>query len=319
MSTVFATKDVSATPARRAGFTLIELLVVIAIIGVLVGLLLPAVQQAREAARRISCGNNVKQLGLALHNYHDKGDVFPPAAIRRYFRTSSANEWSTNMLSWMALILPYMEESAIYDQLDFDIEPGLSGSDATNYNRVARKLPIDGFRCPSDPRRHSRDTNYEPTNYAACLGDSQMHKGNRSIIDCDSRIGIRDVLDGTSSTMGVAEILVGSPLNEAANSSGGACPSGTLQDPSLRGQSWLYANHVRSYAFNTLTGPNAASDDCGLNTGGGFVSAARSQHPGGVMVMMVDGGTRFVSDSVDLTTVWRRIGNRQDGEVVGSF
>lgn len=319
MSNIVATEQASVAPVRRAGFTLIELLVVIAIIGVLVGLLLPAVQQAREAARRISCGNNVKQLGLALHNYHDKGDVFPPAAIRRYFRTTSTNEWSTNMLSWMALILPYMEASTIYDKLDFDIESGLSGTDATNYNRVARKLPINGFRCPSDPRRQSRDTNYEPTNYVACLGDSEIHKRSRSIMDCDSRVGIRDVLDGTSNTMGVAEILVGSPLNEGSNSSGGACPSGTLRDPSLRGLSWLYASHVRNYAFNTITGPNAAADDCGLNTGGGFVSAARSQHPGGVMVMMVDGGTRFVNDSVDLTTVWRRIGNRQDGEVVGSF
>lgn len=166
-------------PSRRPAFTLIELLVVIAIIGVLVGLLLPAVQQAREAARRASCANNVKQLGLALHNYHDANKVFPPASVRRYFRTTSANDWSTNMLSWMAFLLPYTENNTIYDQLDFDIEGGMSGTNATNYNRVARNIPIKEFRCPSDPKRKSRQSGYEPTNYAACLGDTQTHKKSK--------------------------------------------------------------------------------------------------------------------------------------------
>ena len=306
-------------PSRRPAFTLIELLVVIAIIGVLVGLLLPAVQQAREAARRASCSNNVKQLGLALHNYHDANKVFPPASVRRYFRTTSANDWSTNMLSWMAFILPYTENNTIYDQLDFDIEGGMSGTNATNYNRVARNIAIKEFRCPSDPTRKSRQSGYEPTNYAACLGDTQTHKKSKSIMDCDSRVSIRDVLDGTSKTMAVAEILVGSPFNEGSNSSGGACPSGTLTDPSDRGFSWLYASHVRSYAFNTYTGPNAGSDDCGLNTGGAFVAAARSRHPNTVMVLMADGATRSVNDSVDLTTIWKRIGTKDDGGVVSSF
>jgi prepilin-type N-terminal cleavage/methylation domain-containing protein/prepilin-type processing-associated H-X9-DG protein len=305
--------------AGRRGFTLVELLVVIAIIAVLIGLLLPAVQSAREAARRISCTNNVKQLGLGLHMFHDTAKVFPAASCRRCLQTTAADDWSTNMLSWMTRILPYVEQSAIHDRLDFKIEPGLGGTDATNYNRVARRIRIEGFRCPSDPRAFSRDTGYEPTNYVACLGDNENFRRNLNIMDTDSKQGIRDVTDGTSKTMCVSETLVGHPMIEGSNSSSGACPSGTVNNPSQRGMSWLYASHVRYYAYNTILGPNSGATECGLNSGGTYLHAARSRHPGGVTVLMADGATRFVNDGVDITTVWRRLGNRADGQTVGDF
>jgi prepilin-type N-terminal cleavage/methylation domain-containing protein/prepilin-type processing-associated H-X9-DG protein len=308
-----------ATARRRAtrAFTLVELLVVIAIIAVLIGLLLPAVQSAREAARRSTCSNNTKQLGLGLQLFHSSKNVFPPASFRRL--AAGVDEWSTNMLSWMGRLLTHMEQQAIYDQLDFDREPGMGGSTATNYNLVARGIRIDTFRCPSDPAQFSRASGQHPTNYTVCLGDSEGHRTFRNVMDNNSKHGIRDATDGTSSTMCVAEIRVGHPFNEAANSASGACPAGTLSTPSVRGSSWLDATSVRSYAYNTILGPNAEVSECNLNSGGGFILGARSWHPGGVNVLMVDGSNRFVGDSVDVTTVWRRLGNRADGQPVGAF
>jgi len=303
---------------RTRGFTLVELLVVIAIIAVLIGLLLPAVQSAREAARRSNCTNNVKQLGLALHSFHNRGDKFPPASVRRVGVTG-VDEWSTNMISWMGRLLAYMEQADVFERLDFEIEPGMGGSDATNYNRVARRIRISNFRCPSDPARFSRDTANEPTNYAVCLGDSESHRTYRNVMDNNSKLGLRDVPDGTSNTMCVAEIVVGHPFNEAANSSGGACAAGGVSNPSVRGRSWLDATTVRDYAYNTFFGPNADVTECNLNSGGGFALGARSKHVGGVNILMTDGATRFVGDSVDVTTIWRRLGNRADGQIVAPF
>jgi prepilin-type N-terminal cleavage/methylation domain-containing protein/prepilin-type processing-associated H-X9-DG protein len=303
--------------SAATGFTLVELLVVIAIIAVLIGLLLPAVQSAREAARRSACTNNVKQLGLALHLFHDGRNVFPPASFRRL--VTGVDEWSTNMLSWMGRLLTHMEQQTIFDQLNFEIEPGMGGTDATNYNRLARRIRIEPFRCPSDPARFSRDTANEPTNYTVCLGDAESHRTFRNVMDNNSKQGMRDVLDGTSKTMCVAEIRVGHPFNEAVNSTAGACPAGAVTTPSVRGNSWLDATTVRSFAYNTFLGPNSPATECNLNSGGGFNNTARSYHPGGVNVLLVDGATRFVSDAVDVTTVWRRLGNRSDGEPVGDY
>ncbi|HBN75421.1 MAG TPA: prepilin-type cleavage/methylation domain-containing protein, partial [Planctomycetaceae bacterium] len=128
------------------GFTLIELLVVIAIIAILVALLLPAVQQAREAARRSSCKNNMKQLGLALHNYHDTYSTFPPASVRQP-TGGGVNEWESSMIGWQARILGFMEQSALYDLIDWGITPGNSGTN----NTTVRGTEVAGYRCPSDP------------------------------------------------------------------------------------------------------------------------------------------------------------------------
>src|SRR6056297_544562 len=126
---------------RRAGFTLIELLVVIAIIAILVALLLPAVQQAREAARRSSCKNNLKQLGLALHNYHDTHGMFPINWGTGYDGTT--NPTSSVQFSWMTYILPYIEESALYDTINFN-----EALDDPNNNAAASTV-IDTYLCPS--------------------------------------------------------------------------------------------------------------------------------------------------------------------------
>lgn len=292
----------------RHGFTLIELLVVIAIIGVLVGLLLPAVQQAREAARRTSCTNNLKQIGLALHSYIDVNKTFPPVA----------QDNPTKPVSWMARILPFVEENASYETIDLD-----GGAGGTNASVRQTRLSI--YRCPSDTVLKSNQTTYEPTNYAVCVGDSTSTKAFKGVMDvidpthgpAKRNMKLKDITDGTSSTMVAAEIRVGHPLVESANPVGTVC-SGTPTDPSSRGASWFAASIARWWAFNTILSPNGGSVECGKSSNS-VLGTARSWHPGGVSIVLADGATRFVNDSVDVTTVWQRLGNRADGLPVGAY
>ncbi|TWT60596.1 DUF1559 domain-containing protein [Rubinisphaera italica] len=307
------------------GFTLIELLVVIAIIAILVALLLPAVQQAREAARRSSCKNNMKQLGLALHNYHDTFNTFPPASIR----TPTANgisHWSTSMIGWQARILGFMEQSALYDMIDWEIYTGNSGPN----NTVVRGTEVAAYRCPSDPgnRGKTGQTTYAPTNYVACTGTSGSYGAGGTVFQNNgftvmyqnSKTLMRDITDGTSNTMIIAECLVGSEAL-GANATGTApalvC-DGTGSVTKDRAYSWFYANAMPNWSFGTIIGPNSKITECRSSTGGPAVLGARSQHKGGVQILLGDGGVRFVSENIDLAT-WQNLGHMSDGNVLGEF
>ena len=280
----------------------------IAIIGGLVGLLLPAVQQAREAARRTSCTNNLKQIGLALHSYIDVNQTFPPVAQDNPARP----------VSWMARILPFVEEASLYETIDLD--GGAGGTNAT-----PRQVRVAAYRCPSDTVLKSSQTTYEPSNYAVCLGDSTSTKTFKGVMDvvdpthapAKRCMKLKDITDGTSSTMVVAEIVVGYPMVESANPVGSVC-SGTAIDPSSRGASWFAASIARWFAYNTLLSPNGNSVECGKSTNS-MLGAARSKHPGGVSIVLADGATRFVNDNVSVATVWQRLGNRADGLPVGAY
>ncbi len=311
-----------AKSSRRArGFTLIELLVVIAIIAVLIALLLPAVQQARESARRTQCKNHLKQFGLSLHNYHDTFLAFPPGAVRRYYTPpaypSCGGSWCTSMMSWGTRILPYMDQSSLYSQVNFEIEPGMT---APNTNLRLKAIPA--FRCPSDPGRGS-STAYAPSNYMACIGDTtrdrQQNATWKGVLDTNSNSSIRDVTDGTSNVMVLSEIRVGHPADQTQNPSAtGVCPApGAITNPSTRGYSWMYADRAPTYAFSTLYPPNSNLQECWLNSDY-IMGGARSFHTGGVHVLLIDGSVRFVGDNLDQTT-WIRLGNKSDGAVVGEF
>jgi len=231
---------------RRSGFTLVELLVVIAIIGVLVGLLLPAVQSAREAARRSSCTNNLKQIGLAVQNSHDTRNKFPEGRVRTEAKNTAA-PWNTENISWMARILPYMEEGALYDAIDFEQSPGWGG-----VNAAVMKNKVAPFRCPSDGgqgkvawvapngakvRGGVPDINrfgQGQTNYVANAGDSFQlgtrardnlsrgvvfsHRYRQSEPAGPGKVDMASCTDGTSKTIWASEVVIGHPFL-ATNSS----------------------------------------------------------------------------------------------------
>lgn len=336
-------------PHRRA-FTLIELLVVIAIIAVLMGLLLPAVQKVREAAHRVKCQNNLKQLGLALQNYHTARGAFPTAfpardldpLIPAYFDTWSA----------LAQMNPYLEQEAIYNRMNLNVPIyGLTLTISAD-NQFAVQQIIRTFLCPSD-------TNTElgggygvpvlgPTNYAVCIGSGTTNGGPPygSAWDADgafrarNSVRIADIKDGTSATAAISESTLGdgpesfagpvpaSPQRVYAYVSRGTdlndttCAAASLWNfQRRRGFMWA-TGEIRCASYNHYLKPNDPTCDCISNasapgpanfTAIGF-HAARSLHVGGVNVLYCDGSVRFVGDNIALPT-WRAMATRAGGEV----
>ncbi len=203
---------VSKVRARRSGFTLVELLVVIAIIGILVALLLPAIQAAREAARRTQCTNNLKQVALGLHNYHDTYNVFPPGIVdsNPAYNTAVDVPNNLNSLAWSALMLPFIEMAPLHDAmrtqtLDY-VRPWERDLAGTTAVIAAAREGIPAYSCPSDPMGliNTKRGSYGKNNY---LGNS----GNNAAVDyngifwVNSRIAMRDIIDGTANTVLVIE------------------------------------------------------------------------------------------------------------------
>ncbi len=346
--------------AASGGFTLVELLVVIAIIGILVGLLLPAVQAAREAARRMSCTNNLRQLSLALHNYHSVHNAFP-----------GLGETSHHSYSVQAKLLPYVEQAALQDLIDFR-EPFLLGThhqlsiNPALVDAARSVLPL--FRCPSDGGAGGEiyrgywgdDAELAGGNYMVCAGSGQgvsydIRYPTDGMFYYGSKLGFRDMIDGSSNTIVLSETLLGgqlvsgssvpnSPLskNEAqrwmANPflrpiSGGQGLQGVF-NPSLaeleamavqaaaqgrlrgdRASAWI-AGRAHTTTFTTYLPPNAAFPDI-YAMGIGYYGA-RSHHPGGVNAGFGDGRVRFISETIALD-VWRALATRAGGEPAGDF
>lgn len=228
----------------RRGFTLIELLVVIAIIAVLIALLLPAVQAAREAARRAQCVNNMKQLGLGLHNYHQTNDVFPPGMITNFGNTRGGVQW--NSMSSLALILPFLEQNAIYSSINFSQSPTSNFTNPTWQdpigNGTARMQQINAFLCPSDGNAKSAADGWTGrlNSYLASMGPTEQNGYNTSttgIFCMNTCYGLRDITDGSSNTIAFGEKLVGTPgqyggqgVGYRGNGVNGAGPGGNVFD-----------------------------------------------------------------------------------------
>jgi len=306
---------------NERGFTLVELLVVIAIIGVLVALLLPAVQAAREAARRTDCTNRMKQFGLALHNYHDTHSVFPPAQIDSSSCTAGFKPTTGSNLNGLVLLLPFMEQSNLHDTLDFgsafdDYNPaGISlagGGAAANGAKINIELAM--FTCPSDigPSGASTSTTYNPpsgtpdqrtnydfivyyANYNTCSYWSQRGI-ERTMFDDNSRCRFADISDGTSNTVAMAE------TRKACCSNGSNANWG--------GRGWVQNGlSLRYSAPNNVTAGTQRLANWAYT--GSF-------HPGGMQVLLGDASVRFMPDTIDalVRTNLERIG---DGAVVQSW
>ena len=288
----------------KRGFTLIELLVVIAIIAVLIALLLPAVQQAREAARRSQCKNSLKQIGLALHNYHDAANAFPPGWIGPNF-TPTFQGWG-----WSIMILPYIDQAPLYTALSPIINSG-SGIVA-NSGGATVISPIPTLRCASDngPILATTLGSYARSNYPGVSGQTLIGTTPSVVITPGGTFGenskrnLRDYTDGTSNSFLVGE----------RRSSGGpaANPGGDT--------TWAGA-----YADNTAQGQAYAIGDCNVNNGLNFhgtsasgVTGFSSNHTGGGHFLLGDGSVRFVSDNMQSTT-YGNLSTIGDGQVIGDF
>jgi prepilin-type N-terminal cleavage/methylation domain-containing protein/prepilin-type processing-associated H-X9-DG protein len=325
---------------RRFGFTLVELLVVIAIMAILVALLLPGVQSARESARRASCTNNLRQLGVAAHHFHDAQGAFPVGAEAKEYPGHPSHPWTFYRWSALAHLAPYLEESSIYSALDLSKPLYDVNFEVTPANRTGVALVVPLFLCPSD-HAGAVSPGFGPTNYAACAGTGA---GGGTPIDTDgvfyvnSRTRLAHLADGSSHTALFSESVLGNPKGTplarsyevdykftiAAPLNVNSCNSSAqwnVTDP--RGFAWVNGE-FRCALYNHAAPPNNPAPDClGVSLFGGAPlrntpfgwRTARSRHPFGVNVLLADGSARFVHDSID-PAVWQALATR-DGHEIG--
>jgi prepilin-type N-terminal cleavage/methylation domain-containing protein len=318
-------------PHRYRGLTLVELLVVIAIIGILVALLLPAVQAAREAARRLQCHNNLKQLGLALHNYATGNEQFPIGALN----LPDTSPWQRPRGTYFPHLLPYLEQQAIFDRIDFKANGGSNTYWDQTPNSTGPQSPcaqvVASMLCPSDNGKRQitivSGGIYAGGNYLGIFGDKD-YRGLLGPTPTNLRAafgmnyGARwgDFRDGTSNSVVMAEYVRGITSGPQAQRDfrGGVwfdqpgysqlftrnTPNSSVPDQIYGG----YCNHLPE-----LNRPCTDSDNNGSDT-----ASSRSMHPGGVGVVRGDGSVHFLTDNVDLT-VWRALGSIQGGEVLAGL
>ena len=312
---------------RKGGFTLVELLVVIAIIGILIALLLPAVQAAREAARRSQCNNNLKQIVLAMHNYHDSLGSFPPAALASENVVSGnapvapGHEWFSShrvlyegMIGWPAFMLPYVEQSALHDQIDFNrVAYAEHWWDEWYYsatwtasgdpvNKPASESIPTSFQCPSSVKSEATERSHKDYSVAAMeMAEISARDGRgEGIFYTNSGTKIADIIDGTSNTFMLLEQSTSSPdfLDRGSN------PFFFVSHP-CEGMALARSQSTST----TIYLPNMVSSSWGT-----VMRSARSFHPGGLNAAKADGSVSFVSETID-GTVWFNTFTHQGREV----
>jgi len=298
---------------NRSGFTVIELLITLGIIVICTTLLLPAIQRSRNAARANQCKNNMKQLGLALHNYHDVHSVFPPGWVSH---TPFAN--SPSAFGWQVFILPFIEQAVLYDKFEFSVPVGKEAFGKMFNGNVLEKIIIPTYRCPEDTTaplntmrggwavsNYSGNFGSNPAPRLAPNGAAEFWPGNlitplrtNGIFWWCSSVRIRDIRDGTSNTLMVGERGVTSAAGIWAGVRSNSIETDQLTDCS-------FGNEINS-------NPGAFS----------------SLHPEGSFFLMCDGAVRFLSERLDSRAInpefpaggiYQKLSSRNDGQVIGEF
>ncbi|MEO1995329.1 MAG: DUF1559 domain-containing protein, partial [Planctomycetaceae bacterium] len=316
------------------------LLVVIAIIAILIALLLPAVQSAREAARRTQCKNNLKQIGLALHNYTGTHMYLPPSFCADGASGTGGGEWSIQ-----ARILPYMERANLYRSIDFK----QSYSHPTNAG--VAPMRVDSYLCPSEVNDVMRMKSGRPYHYPLTYGfnggswqvfDPVSGRGGDGVFFPNSRLRLVHITDGTSNTLGFAEVKAFTPYLRDGGAAPAAPPHNPAQIAALGGSFKSNSGHtewvdgrVHQTGFTTVFLPNTVvpvqrggqlfdvdytscreDKECGLPVRAAVTS--RSYHAGIVNSLLMDGSVRSIASNIHLT-IWRRLGSRSDGQILGEF
>ncbi|WP_425619403.1 DUF1559 domain-containing protein [Anatilimnocola sp. NA78] len=317
-------------PRRLHGFTLVELLVVIAIIGVLVALLLPAVQAARESARRMSCTNNLKQMGLALHMHHDSKLVLPPGTTGGGgVGTDVGKPPGPNEATWVAYLFPYLEQTSLDSLINWN---QLNANFYTTGGLKIAHLKVPLFLCPSDSRPEPNNT-YAPTlfgrgNYVANSGigpgvEYRLGPGHTTpasmarpggVFHINSWLAFRSFTDGLTQTVLLSEIRC--PKDSRDGRGIMHYPEGPLYHHNRTPNS-LAPDEIRTAWCQTTVQAPCIGAYAAYNSIRD-IRTARSNHAGGANVLLGDGSVRFATESVNLT-IWQAISSPDSGEVVGDF
>ena len=331
---------ISRTRMLGRGFTLIELLVVIAIIAVLIALLLPAVQQAREAARRLQCKNNLKQMGLALANYHDAHNVFPMGSS-----FSACGNWG---MSFFMATLPYVDQAPMYNKLQFNCQPGYATNDATNGPAVNGIVPPHMI-CPSSPLpakvsfAGNTPAGVAASSYVGIAGNASraayqlglygaIGRGIASgggVLTYGGKESLRDITDGTTNTMMLGEQSDYATLDRSDIRSssawggfmGSANPPPGMGDPSTNpgfaGIDLATANITTVNNQWPLGSKQNATSDTAVHPDGANTQL-QSVHAGGLHILLGDGSARFISNSTSMAIVYN-LADKADGNVLGEY
>jgi prepilin-type N-terminal cleavage/methylation domain-containing protein/prepilin-type processing-associated H-X9-DG protein len=314
----------------RPGFTLIELLVVIAIIAVLIALLLPAVQAAREAGRRAQCVNNLKQIGLAMHNYHESRNALPAAEMTFLGLPNGTN------FSALSQALPYLEQSTLFNALNFSMP------DVDPTNNTVMLANINNLICPSDPYNPNAALGAQ-TNYMADMGNGIVWQSSNfypntglpmpnGVFYGNSATTFAAITDGLSNTGFYSERVVGdattgivSPIADVFFDPGAPttiadaiaqCQALNIYNPAnqipmVMGVPWVDGQHITLH----VTTPNTRS--CGFFIVNRAIMPPSSKHPGGVNLLLGDGSVRFIKDTINPVT-WSALGSRNGGEIISA-
>ena len=304
---------------KRRAFSLVELLVVIGIIAILIALLLPAVQQAREAARRTSCKNNLKNIALAIHNYESSYRVLPPGYIHKFGANGAADQQANHAgLAWGAMLLPQLEQAALYNAFDPTIPVW------ENANQAARERHLSVFLCPSDPYSAGafvvRDESSNPveqyaaSSYAANWGPASATVNlddtptqSQGIFYRNSNTRVRDITDGMSNTLAIGERTNG-PIG-GGTTGGGHASFETAWSAAVREITDFPDDHGHMVLFETQFLPNDPDgDDKGLS----------APHEGICQFAQCDGSVRAVSENIN-AGIYNALGTRSGGEVIGEY